>query len=74
MQFQADLLNMEVVRPRMSETAAFGAAFMAGLVAGVWAGKDEIRKVWRVGHRFATKMKPEEREAPAKCNRAVKMA
>jgi glycerol kinase len=75
MQFQADLLNLEVVRPRMIETTAFGAAFLAGLAAGVWAGKDEIRKVWKVGHRFAPKMKPEERERHhAKWSRAVKVA
>ncbi len=60
MQFQADLLGVPVERPRMIETTALGAAFLAGLAAGVWSSKDEIRKVWKVGKRFEPRMAPEE--------------
>jgi len=63
MQLQADLLGVPVVRPRMIETTALGAAFLAGLSAGVWAGRDEIRHAWKVDRRFAPHMKPTEREA-----------
>ncbi|HET9551667.1 MAG TPA: glycerol kinase GlpK [Anaeromyxobacteraceae bacterium] len=62
MQLQADLLGVPVVRPRMIETTALGAAFLAGLAAGVWQGRDEIRKVWRRDRRFTPRMKPTERE------------
>jgi glycerol kinase len=61
MQFQADLLGVPVERPRMIETTALGAAFLAGLAAGVWSSKDEIRRAWRVGKRFEPRMAPEER-------------
>jgi len=61
MQFQADLLGVPVERPRMVETTALGAAFLAGLAVGVWSSKDEIRKVWKVGKRFEPGMAAEER-------------
>ena len=63
MQFQADLLGVPVERPRMVETTAFGAAFLAGLAVGVWKDREEIRKSWKVGKRFEPRMKPAEREA-----------
>ena len=44
MQFQADILNCEAVRPRVAETTALGAAYLAGLCKGVWKGPDEIKK------------------------------
>ncbi|MFL5303483.1 MAG: glycerol kinase GlpK [Anaeromyxobacteraceae bacterium] len=62
LQFQADLLGVPVERPRMIETTALGAAFLAGLAAGVWSSRDEIGKAFKVGKRFEPKMKPEERE------------
>jgi glycerol kinase len=62
MQLQADLLGVPVVRPRMIETTALGAAFLAGLAAGVWASRDEIRKAWKVDRRFAPRMKSTDRE------------
>ena len=75
MQFQADLLDVPVERPRMLETTALGAAFLAGLAAGVWASRDEIGKSFKVGKRFEPKMKPEERERHlAKWRRAVAAA
>lgn len=46
MQFQADLLNVDVVRPVVAETTALGAAYAAGLAVGFWAGEDDIRANW----------------------------
>jgi glycerol kinase len=75
MQFQADILGVPVERPRMIETTALGAAFLAGLATGFWSNRDEIRKAWKVGKRFEPKMKPTEREAHlAKWRRAVQAA
>jgi glycerol kinase len=48
MQFQADILDMEVVRPGVTETTALGAAYAAGLAVGVWGGLDAIKEQWRV--------------------------
>jgi glycerol kinase len=75
MQFQADLLGVPVERPRMIETTALGAAFLAGLAAGVWSSRDEIGKAFKVGKRFEPKMKPEDRERHlAKWRKAVSAA
>ena len=63
MQLQADLLGVPVVRPRMVETTALGAAFLAGLAAGVWQGRGEISRAWRADRRFSPRMKPTDREA-----------
>lgn len=46
MQFQADLLNVPVERPRVAETTALGAAYAAGLAAGFWKSLDDLRKNW----------------------------
>ncbi len=48
MQFQADILRTNVVRPKVVETTALGAAFMAGLKTGMWSGLEEISKIWAV--------------------------
>jgi len=75
MQFQADLLGVPVVRPRMIETTAFGAAFLAGLAVGFWPSKEEIRRTWKADKKFAPKMKDADREkALAKWRRAVQAA
>jgi glycerol kinase len=75
MQFQADLLDTPVERPRMIETTALGAAFLAGLAVGLWKDREEIRKAWKVGKRFEPKMKPAEREALlAKWRKALQAA
>jgi len=75
MQFQADLLDVPVERPRMIETTALGAAFLAGLATGFWKDREEIRKTWKVGKRFEPRMKATEREAHlAKWRRAVQGA
>ncbi len=57
MQFQADILGVPVVRPRISETTAQGAAFLAGLATGVWGGLDELAAQWQVDKRFEPQMK-----------------
>jgi glycerol kinase len=62
MQFQADLLGMPVVRPKILETTALGAAYLAGLATGVWSGREQIAKQWKVARRFEPKMTREEAE------------
>ncbi|TFY98317.1 glycerol kinase GlpK [Ramlibacter humi] len=52
MQFQADLLGIPVVRPAVTETTALGAAYLAGLAAGVYAGPEELQSQWRAERRF----------------------
>jgi glycerol kinase len=52
MQFQADLLGVPVVRPRVTETTALGAAYLAGLGTGVWGSQAELAAAWRVDRRF----------------------
>jgi glycerol kinase len=75
MQFQADMLGTDVVRPRDLQTTSLGAAFLAGLGAGVWTSPDAIRKAWKVGKVFKPKMKPEARERHlSKWRRAVERA
>ena len=63
MQFQADILGVAVVRPRVTETTALGAAYLAGLAVGFWSDQDELRQLWQVGRRFEPDMGQEEREA-----------
>ncbi len=46
MQFQSDILNVPVIRPKVSETTALGAAYAAGLAVGFWSGIDELRENW----------------------------
>ena len=52
MQFQSDVLGVEISRPALVETTALGAAFLAGLGTGVWKDQDAVRKTWREEHRF----------------------
>lgn len=52
MQFQSDVLGVAISRPTILETTALGAAFLAGLGAGVWKSKSEIAAVWREDRRF----------------------
>jgi glycerol kinase len=56
-QFLADVLQIPVVRPETVETTALGAAFLAGLSAGVYGSLDEISKLWQVDRRFKPKLK-----------------
>jgi glycerol kinase len=56
MQFQADLLDLPLVRPEITETTALGAGLLAGLAAGIWSDLDAIRSSWRQECRFLPKM------------------
>ena len=62
MQFQADILGLPVVRPRLIETTAIGAAFLAGLGAGVWSDAGEVANVWQEDRRFTPTMGATQRE------------
>jgi len=56
MQFQSDILGVEVERPTSSETTALGAAYLAGLAVGIWKNESELSDAWKVGKKFAVKM------------------
>ena len=62
LQFQADLLNVPVVRPVVAETTALGAAYAAGLAVGFWSGLDDLRKNWQEDARWEPNMDAAERE------------
>ncbi|MDD6210232.1 MAG: glycerol kinase GlpK [Bacteroidales bacterium] len=62
MQFQADICRCPVVRPKIQETTAFGAAYLAGLAVKYWANLDEIKQQWSVDRIFGSKMKKEDTE------------
>jgi len=61
MQFQADILDVPVVRPMVAETTALGAAYLAGLAVGYWAGQYEIARNWTAERRFESYMPADER-------------
>ncbi|MCY1568239.1 glycerol kinase GlpK [Staphylococcus pettenkoferi] len=61
MQFQADLLNVEVERPEVSETTALGAAYLAGLAVKFWDNKDSIANGWKLEKEFKPEMDDKER-------------
>ncbi|HLL18920.1 MAG TPA: glycerol kinase GlpK [Rubrivivax sp.] len=75
MQFQADLLGIPVVRPKVTETTALGAAYLAGLATGVYKTLDEVAALWGEERRFTPTL-PRERAAErmAQWERAVKQA
>ena len=56
MQFQADLMQTNVLRPKEPELTAIGAAFLAGLAVGVWKKKSELSALWRLDRKFSPKM------------------
>jgi glycerol kinase len=62
MQFQSDILNREVVRPKVSETTALGAAYAAGLAVGFFKGTDELRSNWQADRTWKPALGAEERE------------
>ena len=75
MQFQADILGVPVERPRVTETTALGAAFLAGLAVGFWQDKAEISATWNVDRAFQPAMPQATREAKYKgWTRAVERA
>ncbi|HPP54850.1 MAG TPA: FGGY-family carbohydrate kinase, partial [Thermoguttaceae bacterium] len=61
-QFQADILGIPVIRPKILETTALGAAFAAGLALGFWPDRQTLRAIWAEDRRFLPRMTPTERE------------
>ena len=59
MQFQSDILQTQVLRPRVTETTALGAAYLAGLAVGFWESIAQIQSQWHVEHEFSPQMSPE---------------
>ena len=75
MQFQADLLGVPVVRPRVSETTALGAAYLAGLAVGMWRDRQEIASHWQVDRIFTPIMsRAQAAELRGRWERAVERA
>ena len=62
MQFQADVLDVPVVRPTVAETTCLGAAYAAGLAVGFWPDTDTLRAKWRADRRWEPGMPAESRE------------
>ncbi len=56
MQFQSDMLGVDVVRPQITETTALGAAYLAGLAVGYWKDLTEIQSQWKLDQRFQPAM------------------
>jgi glycerol kinase len=72
MQFQADVLGVPVIRPKVTETTALGAAYAAGLAVEFWKDQDELRERWAEDKRWEPKMEDDEREKGyAKWKKAV---
>lgn len=75
MQFQADLLGVDTVRPRITETTALGAAYLAGLAIGYWTSMEELRSQWQLDKRFSPLLPKEQVEQRmAGWQRAVRAA
>ncbi|SFU28997.1 glycerol kinase GlpK [Pseudoduganella namucuonensis] len=75
MQFQADLLGVPVLRPRVTETTALGAAHLAGLAVGYWESREEIAAQWQCERRFDPAMGADQRQSLlARWGRAVERA
>ncbi|PKD42582.1 glycerol kinase GlpK [Rhodohalobacter barkolensis] len=75
MQFQSDLLEVPVIRPKITETTALGAAYLAGLAVGYWDDIEEIRQQWQVDEKFEPKMdQAKVKELTNGWKRAVKAA
>ena len=76
MQFQADILGVDVIRPAVTETTALGAACLAGFAAGIWDSKEELLGRWQAEHRFSpslpsdsvSRLKAGWADAIARCN------
>ncbi|WP_278236431.1 glycerol kinase GlpK [Isoptericola sp. AK164] len=62
MQFQADQVGVDVVRPEVAETTALGAAYAAGIAVGFWQGEQDVRDNWVEGQRWTPSMPQDERE------------
>jgi glycerol kinase len=62
MQFQADQLGVDVVRPKVAETTALGAAYAAGIAVGYWSGESDVTANWAEDRRWSPAMEQDERE------------
>jgi len=62
MQFQSDILGVQVDRPEVIETTALGAAYLAGLAVGYWGSKEEVAENWAISRAFESNMTVEKRE------------
>jgi glycerol kinase len=62
MQFQSDILNVDVIRPTVTETTALGAAYAAGLAIGFWDGLEALKKNWSIGKTWQPQMAAEQRK------------
>jgi len=75
MQFQSDILKTKVLRPKVTETTALGAAYLAGLAVGYWSSIDELQQQWQIDKVFSPVMKADERRELKKgWKRAVRAA
>ncbi|HVZ98252.1 MAG TPA: glycerol kinase GlpK [Chitinophagaceae bacterium] len=75
MQYQSDILNCKVIRPKITETTALGAAYLAGLAVGYWENTNEIEQYWQAEKNFTPGMNDEARNNIAhEWKRAVKAA
>ena len=63
MQFQADVLGVDCVRPTVLETTALGSAFLAGLGVGIWSSTDAVRSAWQKDQHFESKMNLDQQES-----------
>ena len=52
MQIQSNLLQAQVIRPKITETTALGVAFFAGLATGFWSSVDELKSIWNIEKKF----------------------
>jgi glycerol kinase len=62
MQFQSNVLNVPVIRPKVAETTALGAAYAAGLAVGYWAAVEDLRANWAKDHEWQPSMDGGERD------------
>lgn len=75
MQFQSDMLNLPVIKPKITETTALGAAYLAGLAVGYWESIDEIQEQWQKDIVFTSSIKQEQRKKIAgDWSRAIRAA
>jgi glycerol kinase len=62
MQFQADILGVPIIRPRVTETTVLGAAFAAGLAVGFWRDEAELRQLWQADKQWQPQLAHAQRE------------
>ena len=74
MQFQADLLNCKVIRPKVTEVTAIGAAYLAGLATGFWKDIEEIKSQWQIDQTFVAAKDQDTTALISGWRRAVKAA